>query len=260
MPSYFLPVCIWGVGIGSQQGACLDCAQHSILGSSLPLLLAVLPMASAHFLSHSPGSGAHAAAAAWWPPSPQRGRAAHTPAAGTPPAGKGPKGSLAPEPEKHKGKAETGWAEYQTPLFCTSSMLGSPDFSSNMQPTFNSTSSCTSSQSLLLHSAQEHCSPAQEHLSLGSRCPYAYSHPAWVPSPLPLWGDRLSLVPSTLECHLQTSTSCLAKPSYSNQCSFLPKCPSETSYSRPFLCLKFKTLTPIPYPLPPVKLYSFLYP
>lgn len=71
-------------------------------------------MASALFLSHLPGPGAHTAVAAWWPPYLRRGRAAHIPAAGMPPAGKGPKGSLAPEPEKHKGKAEMGWAEHWT--------------------------------------------------------------------------------------------------------------------------------------------------
>lgn len=70
----------------------------------VPSLFLFLNSTSTYFLSHIPGSGGHTAAAAWWPPYPQRDRAAHIPAAGTFPAGKGPKGSLGPAPEKHKGK------------------------------------------------------------------------------------------------------------------------------------------------------------
>lgn len=73
--------------------------------SPLSLNSSSFSTASTCFLSHIPGSGGHTAAVAWWPPYPQRDRAAHTPAARTPPAGKGPKGSPGPAPETHKGKS-----------------------------------------------------------------------------------------------------------------------------------------------------------
>lgn len=92
----------WGVHLSPPLSGNL-CA----LTSTLPHPVALFRGAPTHPLSCIPGSESHTAAAAWWLPYPQRDQVAHIPAAEIPPAGKGPKGSPALAPEKHKGKIKT---------------------------------------------------------------------------------------------------------------------------------------------------------